>query len=230
VQGESSTFSVVIASLNEEEGIGPTLDEIQRFFRDPRIIVVDGNSHDRTLEIAKNMGADVILQKGTGKGSALFQGLQELPASVLYVVFIDGDFTYPAEYIPKMIEVLDQEPDVGMVIGDRFGGELNVQKSWTNPFYLGNRLIALAQHTLNGIKLSDPLSGLRVVRADALRDWTPKSKGFDVEAEINFVIERKGYQIVEIPISYRSRLGEKKLKLRHGFQILKRIVAESIVM
>jgi glycosyltransferase involved in cell wall biosynthesis len=228
VQGESSTFSVVIASLNEEEGIGPTLDEIQRFFRDPRIIVVDGNSHDRTLEIAKNMGADVILQKGTGKGSALFQGLQELPASVLYVVFIDGDFTYPAEYIPKMIEVLDQEPDVGMVIGDRFGGELNVQKSWTNPFYLGNRLIALAQHTLNGIKLSDPLSGLRVVRADALRDWTPKSKGFDVEAEINFVIERKGYQIVEIPISYRSRLGEKKLKLRHGFQILKRIVAESI--
>ena len=83
---------------------------------------------------------------------------------------------------------------------------------------------------LNGIKLNDPLSGLRVVRADVLRGWKPKSKGFDVEAEINFLVEREGYRIVEIPIDYRSRLGEKKLKVRDGFGILKRIVSESLTM
>jgi glycosyltransferase involved in cell wall biosynthesis len=225
-----SNVSVVVAALNEEKGIGPTLQELRRFLADSQVVVIDGNSVDRTVEIAKNMGADVVLQEGTGKGNALAQGLAHLDSVVRYVVFTDADFTYPAEYVTKMIEVLDQEPHVGMVIGDRFNGGLNVEKSLANPFYLGNRLIALAQHTLNGIKLNDPLSGLRVVRADVLRNWKPKSKGFDIEAEINFFVEREGYQIVEIPIDYRVRLGEKKLKLRDGFGILMRIVAESLAM
>jgi hypothetical protein len=45
---------------------------------------------------------------------------------------------------------------------------------------------------------------------------------------MNFYVEREGHQIVEIPIEYRPRLGEKKLKLRHGFGILKRILAENL--
>jgi hypothetical protein len=81
----------------------------------------------------------------------------------------------------------------------------------------------------NGIKLNDPLSGLRVVRAEVLKGWKSKSRGFDIEAEMNYHVERMGYRIVEIPIRYRPRLGEKKLKLRHGFAILKRIVSESFV-
>jgi glycosyltransferase involved in cell wall biosynthesis len=225
-----SPISVVIATLNEEEGIGPTIEEIQRVLGYSPVVVVDGKSVDRTVEIAKNMGVDVLLQEGKGKGDALNLGLKRIHPAARFVVFTDADFTYPAEFIPKMIEILEQEPDVGMVIGDRFNGEINPQKSLMNPFYFGNRLIALAQHALNGIKLNDPLSGLRVVRADVLRSWSPKSKGFDVEAEINFFVEREGYRIVEIPINYRERLGEKKLKLRHGLGILKRIVSESLSM
>jgi glycosyltransferase involved in cell wall biosynthesis len=225
-----STVSVVIATLNEEEGVGPTLEELQKVLDNPHLIVVDGNSVDKTVEIAKNMGADILLQEGKGKGAAMFQGIKRLGLGVRYVVFTDADFTYPAEYVPKMVEVLDHDETVGMVIGDRFNGNHNLEKSLTNPFYLGNRLIALAQHVLNGIKLNDPLSGLRVVRADVLRNWKPKSKGFDVEAEINFLVEREGYRIVELPIDYRNRLGEKKLKLRHGFGILKRIMSESLTM
>jgi hypothetical protein len=74
----------------------------------------------------------------------------------------------------------------------------------------------------------DPLSGLRVVRWSLLKAWKPKSRGFDIEAELNHQVERQGYKTVEIPIDYRDRLGEKKLKLRHGFTILRRIIAESI--
>jgi glycosyltransferase involved in cell wall biosynthesis len=225
-----SRVSVVVAALNEEKGIGPTLEELQSVLTDSHMVVVDGNSVDRTVEIAKNMGAHVVLQEGNGKGHALSQGLRQMDSDVRYVVFTDADFTYPAKYVPKMLEVLDKEPDIGMVIGDRFNGEINLEKSLINPFYFGNRMIALAQHALNGIKLNDPLSGLRVVRAEALRNWKPKSKGFDIEAEVNFFVEREGYRIVEIPIDYRSRLGEKKLKLRDGLWILKRIVSESFTM
>lgn len=230
MEGKSTGYSIatVIAALNEAEGIGPTIEELQKHLGDAHLIVVDGRSVDKTVEIAKDKGATVLLQEGKGKGLAIGQGVKQLPPKVRYVVFTDADFTYPAEYVPKMIEVLEQNPKVGMVIGNRFNGEHNFDKSITDQFYVGNRLLAFAQHLVNGVKLQDPLSGLRVVRQEILRSWTPKSKGFDVEAEMNFYVEREGYQIVEIPIAYRSRLGEKKLKLRHGFGILKRILAESL--
>lgn len=228
VREHSSNISVVIATLNEEAGIGPTIDELQKVLANPYLIIVDGNSVDRTVEIAKNMGADVLLQEGTGKGDAMFQGFQNLCSKVPFVVFTDADFTYPAEYIPKMVEILRQNPKVGMVIGNRFEGEHNPGKSFTNPFYLGNKMLAFAQLLFDGVKLSDPLSGLRIVRSEILDGWKPKSKGFDVEAEMNAIVGRKGYKIIEIPIDYRIRLGEKKLKLRHGLGIMKRILVESV--
>jgi dolichol-phosphate hexosyltransferase len=223
-----SNISVVIATLNEEAGIGPTIDEIQKVLNNAYLVVVDGNSVDRTIEIAKNMGADVMLQEGTGKGDAMFQGYRDITSKVRYVVFTDADFTYPAEYIPQMVEVLEQNPKVGMVIGNRFKGDINESKSVINPFYVGNKLLAIAQTVMNGVYLGDPLSGLRVVRSEVLEGWKPKSKGFDVEAEMNALVGRRGYRIVEVPIDYRSRLGEKKLKLRHGLGIMKRILVESV--
>ncbi len=219
-------ISVIVASLNEEEGIGLTLEELKKNLENPHLIVVDGKSVDKTAEIAENMGADVFLQEGRGKGDAIFQGLKKLSPESQYVIFIDADFTYPAEYLPGMIKVLDQDPKVGMVLGNRFNSG-NSQHYPHNAFYLGNRLLALAQQTVNGIDLEDPLSGLRVVRREILEDWKIKSKGFDVEAEMNYRVEQKGFNIVEIPIYYRRRLGEKKLKLRHGLGILKRIISES---
>jgi dolichol-phosphate mannosyltransferase len=149
---------------------------------------------------------------------------------VPYVVFTDADYTYPAEYIPGMIKILEQNPKVGMVIGNRFKGEHNHSKTVTNPFYLGNKLFAFAQFVMNGVNLGDPLSGLRVVRSDLLEGWKPKSKGFDVEAEMNARVGRKGYKIREVPIDYRDRMGEKKLKLRHGLGIMKRILVESFTL
>lgn len=226
----NSNISVIIATLNEEEGIGPTIGEMQRVLNNPYLVVVDGNSVDRTIEIAKNMGADVLLQEGKGKGDAMFQGYRNISSKVPYIVFTDADYTYPAHYIPQMVEVLEQNPKVGMVIGDRFKGQFNSSKSLTNPFYVGNRLLALAQLVMNGVKLDDPLSGLRVVRSEILDGWRPKSKGFDVEAEMNALVERRGYHIVEIPIDYRSRMGEKKLKLRHGIGIMRRIFAEGFTV
>jgi dolichol-phosphate hexosyltransferase len=223
-----SSVSVVIATLNEEQGIGPTIDELQKVLNNPYLLVVDGNSVDRTIEVAKNMGADVLLQEGAGKGDAMFQGFRTISSKVPFVVFTDADYTYPAEYVPKMVEILEQNPGVGMVIGNRFKGEYNLSKTLSNPFYLGNRLLAFAQTVMNGVKLDDPLSGLRVVRSEILDEWKPKSKGFDVEAEMNSIVERKGYKIIEVPIDYRCRLGEKKLKLRHGLGIMKRILVESI--
>lgn len=224
---ESSDVAVVIPTLNEEEGLGPTVMEIMQFLDMPYILVVDGCSTDGTIEVARRLGLDIVFQDGRGKGCALAKALKCLKSEPRFVVFIDADFTYPGEYIPYMIRILEENPEVGMICGDRFGKPFQLTNV-KNIYYVGNRFLAFAQNFVNGVKMRDPLTGLRVVRWEILKDWTPKSKGFDVEAELNYVVERKAYEIREIPIRYRERLGEKKLKLKDGFTILKRILSESL--
>jgi glycosyltransferase involved in cell wall biosynthesis len=223
----NSDVAVLIAALNEQEGLGPTVTEIRRFLEKPYVIVVDGNSKDGTVEVARKLGTDVVFQEGKGKGRAIAKGLDCLKEELRFVIFTDADFTYPAEAIPYMIRILEKNPEVGMVCGNRFERPFRISRM-KNIFYLGNRLLAFAQYMVNGVDMKDPLTGLRVVRHRILRGWKPKSKGFDIEAELNYLVEKKGYKIREIPIRYRDRLGEKKLKLRHGFRILQRILAESM--
>jgi dolichol-phosphate mannosyltransferase len=217
----------VIAALNEEEGIGLTISELEENLHAQRVLVIDGHSHDRTVEIAKDQGADILFQDGVGKGDAISKALGCIDEDADYVVVTDADYTYPAEYLPEMIRILDKNPTVGMVCGNRFSKktEENAQRS---SFYFGNKLLSFAHNLLNGVALNDPLTGLRVIRADILRDWAVKSKGFDIEVELNHLVERKGFGIAEVPIVYRQRLGEKKLKMRHGATILKRILLETI--
>ena len=217
---------VILAALNEEEGIGLTISELKTYLGDSRFLVIDGNSTDRTVEVAKNLGAEIVFQKGRGKGDALAKAFEISELNVDYIVITDADHTYPAEYIPEMIQILEHNSDIGMVCGNRFNGQVD-KKALRNVFYIGNKLIAFTHNFLNGTRLTDPLTGLRVVRAQLLKGWKVKSKGFDIEVELNHHVERKGYGIVEIPIQYRERLGEKKLKARHGAVIIKRIMLES---
>lgn len=218
---------VILAALDEEEGIGPTITELRQYLDRPRILVVDGKSCDRTVDFAKMMGAEVIYQEGKGKGDAIATAIRHNNIDADYVVLIDADYTYPAEYVPRMIKALQRNLHLGMVSGNRFGRRLNV-KALPNVFYFGNRLVALIHNLFNGVGMRDPLTGLRVLRPEILRGWKPRSRSFDFEVELNHHIERKGYGIAETQIVYRERLGEKKLKIRHGATILKRILLETM--
>jgi len=226
-KAERRSVLAIVAALNEEEGIGLTIAELRQFLEKPWVLVVDGRSRDRTVEVAKGMNADVLFQGGRGKGNAIAEAIKHVDMNVDYVVFTDADYTYPAEFLPQMIEVLDENPQVGMVCGNRFNSHFHL-KEMHDILYLGNRLLAFTHNLFNGINLRDPLTGLRVVRWEIVKGWRPKSKGFDVEVELNHLVERKGFGIVELPIYYRVRLGEKKLKPKHGFTILKRILLESL--
>ena len=224
----AQTTLVIVATLNEEEGVGPTLTELASALDNPFCLVVDGRSMDGTVKIAEALGATVITQRSLGKGDAIATAIaHSCSLDFDYAVFIDADYTYPARHVPKMMSVLDENPDVGMVCGNRFNRRLEFEEM-LDRFYFGNRLLAFTHNLLNGVDLQDPLTGLRVVRWDIVKDWRPKSKGFDVEVELNYYVEKTGYRIVEIPIQYRPRLGEKKLKPRDGFTILRRIVAGSL--
>jgi glycosyltransferase involved in cell wall biosynthesis len=216
---------LVIAALNEAPGIGLTIAEMRDTLGEIPILVVDGKSSDRTVEIAKNLDAKVIYQDGTGKGDALTKAFENADPNIDYIILTDADYTYPAEYVPEMIKMLEENPLIGMVCGNRLNGDVD-KKALHNVFHIGNKMLAWAHKTLNGVSLQDPLTGLRVIRTGILQDWVMKSKGFDIEVELNHLVAQRGFMIKEIPISYRARLGEKKLKVKDGLTILKRILLE----
>ncbi len=220
-------INVFIAAFNEEEGIGATISELSQNINANRTLVIDGHSYDRTVDVAKEHGAEIFFQDGKGKGDALAKAVQCMNSDVEYVVITDADFTYPAEYVPEMIQILENNPQVGMVCGNRFSKQAE-GSAFQGRFTFGNKLLAFAHSFLNGINLKDPLTGLRVLRADILRSWIIKSKGFDIEVELNHQVSKQGFETIEVPIEYRERLGEKKLKMKHGATILKRILFESL--
>jgi glycosyltransferase involved in cell wall biosynthesis len=113
---------VIIAALNEEEGIGLTVAELMDTLGGVSVMVVDGRSIDRTVEVAKSFGAKVFVQDGLGKGDAVAKAISQIDPAIDYVVLTDADYTYPAAYVPKMIRILENNPSVGMVCGSRFNG------------------------------------------------------------------------------------------------------------
>ena len=230
IQDIKNRFSaeIVIAALNEAPGIGLTIAEMKDTLGEIPVLVVDGRSNDRTVEIAKNMGAQVFYQDGIGKGNAFAKALAHIDRTVDYIILTDADYTYPARYIPAMIKIMEENPLVGMVCGNRLNEHVDKEALFT-IFHTGNKLLAFVHKMLNGVPLQDPLTGLRVIRTEALQGWFVKSQGFDIEVELNNLVERRGYRIKEIPICYRARLGEKKLKVIHGITILKRILLQTVL-
>ena len=135
-----SNITIVIPTLNEEKGIGSTILELKNVLKGAHYLVVDGNSTDSTVKIAKLLNAEVITQDGKGKGAAIAQSLKCINSDTDYLVFIDADFTYPTDNIFRMIEILDSNLNVGMVTGNRFNNNLE-KKTMGTIFYYGNRII-----------------------------------------------------------------------------------------
>ena len=88
-------LSVVIPTKNEEKSIGKCIEKIQKVFNDNHIdgeIIIADNSTDNTAEIARNLGAKVIVPDELGYGNAHRFGFEH--ASGDYIVMGDGDNTY----------------------------------------------------------------------------------------------------------------------------------------
>jgi len=177
-----------------------------------RILVVDGRSSDGTAEIASQKGVKVVFQKGEGKADALKSALDHVDTE--NIVVMDGDYTYPADYVCSLVEALSQGHDLAI------GVRKNAEKGSQGLIYrFGNWVLTSFFNALFGTRLSDVLSGMYAVKREVLEEMFFESKGFGIESEIAAHVASSGGSIAEIPISYRKRVGEKKLKSIHGFGI-----------
>ena len=232
---------VLLPALNEEQAIGGVLDRIPRVRLEAMgyavsVWVVDGNSTDRTLEVIRDSGAKVFIQKGRGKGNGVRQAFDHLlqvspsakpaPQGREFFMMLDADGTYPPEDIPKFVSALEAGNEI--VLGSRFRGTM-ADGAMTHLNAIGNRALSILAHLLYGVPVTDLCTGMWGFNAAALRRIELVAAGFDLEADLFGSACMSHVRIIEMPIDYAARIGPPKLiPLRTGVQIAWRLVSRRL--
>ncbi|HXO27635.1 MAG TPA: glycosyltransferase family 2 protein, partial [Thermoanaerobaculia bacterium] len=214
--------AVVVPCHNEAATAGKVVRDFRAVLPEAQVLVVDNASTDATAETARQAGARVLHEPRAGKGFALLAGFREARGAD-YFVMVDGDDTYPAEDVVKLLEAARAGAD--MVVGTRLAGA--EQGAFRAGHSLGNRLFNLLVRMLFGVRTGDLFSGYRVLSRRFLETTPLIARGFEVEAELALQAVVQGYRTVEVPIRYRARPEESPSKLhtyRDGYRILMAIL------
>lgn len=206
---ETMALSVVIPAYNEEGAVRETVADVRKHLNDAgiehEIIVVDDGSTDGTLDVAKTTGAHVLAnQVNSGYGATLKRGVRS--AQYPYIAILDADGTYPARYLPEMLELCR---DQDMVVGDRGAAMKNVPLVRRPAKWMLNSLASfLAERKLNDLN-----SGLRVFRASELEPYLPLlPQGFSFTTTITLCMSCGGKRFLYHPIEYGKRVGKSKIR------------------
>ncbi len=214
--------AVVVPCHNEEATVAKVVRDFRAALPQAQVLVVDNASTDATAETARAAGARVLREPRPGKGFALLAGFREARGAD-FLVMVDGDDTYPAEEVEKLLQAARDGAD--MVLGTRLAGA--EEGAFRAGHSLGNRLFNLLVRVLFGVHTQDLFSGYRVLSRRFLETTPLIARGFEVEAELSLQAVVQGYRTAEVPIRYRARPEESPSKLhtyRDGYRILMAIL------
>jgi dolichol-phosphate mannosyltransferase len=215
---EKNKISLIIPAYNEEKAIVPVVEEALPFVDE--IIIVDDGSKDNTLAVSEkyireysekhpdgNKKIKIIRHAvNSGKVKALCSGVEASSGEI--IIFTDGDFTYPASSIPKMLEEIQKGAD--LVLGSRLKDkQINGNMRLHNR--IGNNIFSFITSYISGVSIADPTTGLRVFKKSSFEKLNVCAKSLEYEIKMTVRAAKLGYKIVEIPISLRNRIGKSKL-------------------
>lgn len=206
----SKIVSIVIPVLNEEKGLQKVLDEIPKKEIEEmgykcEIVIVDGGSTDRTREIARKNGTKVIVEPRRGYGRAYKTGFSHASGDI--IVTLDGDYSYPAYLIPKLVKMLDTYR-LDFISTNRM--KKFIHKSFPILHLIGNKILTYMTRLLFRVKVNDSQSGMWVFRKSILEKIDLLADGMAFSEEIK-VFAFRLFKSAEIPVSYRKRIGKQKL-------------------
>ncbi len=199
--------TVIIPTLNEEQSIGQTIDSIPKDFANLEILIIDGASKDKTVEISKNKSARCVIEKRKGYGRAYKTGFAEARGDIICT--LDGDTTYPAHEFPRLLKMLIDE-DLDYITCDRLS---MMEKGAMNKTHqLGNWALKVGANVLFRLKLKDSQSGMWVFKKEILEKINLVSDGMPLSEEIKIECFRnEEIKAKEVSVPYYPRIGDIKL-------------------
>ena len=196
----------IIPALDEEGSIGQVVAAVPRDAVS-EVIVVDNGSSDRTAHVAGRHGAVVVREPRRGYGAACYAGVMAAAGADL-LVFLDGDRSDVPEEMPSILgPILRGEAD--LVIGSRLTGRREPGAMPPHAVF-GNRLASRVLRALYGVRITD-LGSFRAIRRQTLLDLGMQERTFGWPVEMIAKAARRGHRIVEVPVSYRRRIGRSKV-------------------
>ncbi|MEM0149531.1 MAG: glycosyltransferase family 2 protein [Candidatus Micrarchaeaceae archaeon] len=214
VENDYSDSTVIIPIKNEPAAaINGVIRDIIANMPGAKIIVIyKGNNEVSKKYIGR---LTLLMQKSDGKGAACYEAEKHVDTDIM--CFIDGDSTYLASDLKKLVKLVRGGADIA--IGNRLH---NLSKK-VMPSYVrfGNRVLSATLNILYGTHFKDSQTGLRAMRKDAFRLLKMTEKRFGFEEEMLIKAKRKNYTVAEIPIRYRMREGlSKQMKPLDGMKLM----------
>lgn len=202
-----TTVDVVIPALNEEEALPRVLAAIPENVR--RVVVADNGSTDATAQVAASAGAQVVFEPERGYGAACLKALRLLredPPDI--VVFLDGDYSDHPEEMPNLVSPI-ASGEADFVVGSRARGRRD-RGALTPQQRAGNWFACFLLKRLYGASFTD-LGPFRAIRWQALEQMRMQDRDYGWTLEMQIKAARLGLAYLEVPVSYRCRIGQSKI-------------------
>lgn len=215
--------SVVIPAMNEAENLPYVFGSLPEWIHE--VVLVDGDSTDDTVAVARRLRPDVkvVTQRGKGKGDALIAGFAACTGEI--VVMVDADGSADGGEIVAYVSALVGGADFAK--GSRFanGGGTD---DMTPVRKLGNRVLTGLVNRKFGARYTDLCYGYNAFWRHCLERIALDCAGFEVETLMNIRVVRAGYRVQEIPShEYRRIHGDSNLRaVRDGLRVLRVILRE----
>lgn len=194
----------IIPALDEAETLPAVLAALRQWNLGG-IRVVDNGSTDETPALARDGGAEVIIQPTRGYGAACWRGMQDIPPDICWILFCDADGCDDLTALDSFFSAAEAGHD--LVLGDRNSLPAS-RATLTWPQRFGNSLAGFLIALRWGSRFRD-LGPLRLVRRSSLETFHMRDRGFGWTVEMQAKAAMLGYSCIEIPVRYHRRKGGK---------------------
>ena len=201
---------VIIPVYNEEGSIGLVIGDIPKEIVN-EVVVVNNLSTDNSVEVAKQAGATVVTQDKRGYGNACLKGIEYVDAKAVkpdILVFLDGDYSDHPEELPALLKPIIED-DYDLVIGSRTTGSQEKGAMLPQAVF-GNFLATFLIRLFYGFTFTD-LGPFRVIKYESLKSLEMQDTTFGWTVEMQVKALKKGLKCIEVPVSYRKRIGVSKI-------------------
>ncbi|MDQ1050199.1 glycosyltransferase family 2 protein [Streptomyces sp. V4I2] len=208
-------LSIVIPAFNEALNLPPVMatipvTKLESAGWETEVLVVDNASTDGTGDVARSLGARVVLQPERGYGNAYHAGFAAATGDVIATG--DADCTYPFDILPYLLRIL-VDRNVEFLTTNRLSRDNKDAMQALNSF--GNHALSAVSRTLFHNGLRDSQSGMWVLHRHVWQSLDIRSTGMAFSQELKNAATLAGYRYIEVPIEYRKRGGEVKLHAIH---------------